>query len=288
MLANWVRETTATTGTGTITLAGAVSGFVAFSAAYSDGDLVPYVVEDGTNRERGLGTFTASGTTLARTLVLETLVSGTLDKSAPTAISLSGSATVAVAPSNDTAYPVPPGAKDFSYLNSAHWILTSGGQSSTYTANRQYATPFLLLHPMRVTDIRIRVLTAQAGSAGRVGLSRMDQNGEPVDGYLAEGSVDTTTTGNKAHNFTAVDLLPGWYFLHWVTDNASVALQSFGTTSYIAWHPIKLINQTDRATPSPYLYADIGAWTVLASASTIVNSNFQGYIPHMHLGGSRV
>ena len=64
-----VKETSTTSGTGTLTLAGAASGFQAFSAI-GDGNTTYYAVIDGTNWEVGLGTYTLSGTTLARTTVL--------------------------------------------------------------------------------------------------------------------------------------------------------------------------------------------------------------------------
>ena len=64
-----VKETSTTSGTGTLTLAGAASGFQAFSAV-GDGNTTYYAIIDGTDWEVGLGTYTSSGTTLARTTVL--------------------------------------------------------------------------------------------------------------------------------------------------------------------------------------------------------------------------
>ena len=71
-IADRVRETTTTTGTGTITLGGAVGNFETFTANLSDGDTTYYAIVDANNSdfEVGLGTFTASGTTLARTTVI--------------------------------------------------------------------------------------------------------------------------------------------------------------------------------------------------------------------------
>jgi cytoskeletal protein CcmA (bactofilin family) len=71
-IADRVRETTTTTGTGTITLGGAVGNFETFTSNLSDGDTTYYAIVDASNSdfEVGLGTFASSGTTLARTTVI--------------------------------------------------------------------------------------------------------------------------------------------------------------------------------------------------------------------------
>jgi hypothetical protein len=66
---NRIQETTATTGTGTITLGGAVAGFQSF-AVIGNGNTTYYCIVNGTAWEVGIGTYTASGTTLTRTTVL--------------------------------------------------------------------------------------------------------------------------------------------------------------------------------------------------------------------------
>ena len=71
-----VQETSTTTGTGTFTLAGAVSGFQAFSVI-GDGNTTYYAIVGGAEFEVGLGTYTLSGTTLARTTILESSNGGT-------------------------------------------------------------------------------------------------------------------------------------------------------------------------------------------------------------------
>lgn len=67
-LADRVKESTTTTGTGDYALGGAASGFQAFNAAFSNGDAVWYCCTDSTNWEVGVGTFT-SPSTLARTTI---------------------------------------------------------------------------------------------------------------------------------------------------------------------------------------------------------------------------
>lgn len=87
-LANIARMTTATSGTGTVTLGSAVSGYITFAnAGVANGDVVTYVIEEGANREIGRGTYTSSGTTLSRDTVLNSTNGGAK-------INLAGAATV--------------------------------------------------------------------------------------------------------------------------------------------------------------------------------------------------
>lgn len=76
--ADRVQETTTTTGTGTVTLAGAVTGFRTFGSAYSTGDRVPYAIVLGTEWEIGEGIYTSSGTTLSRLNVFSSSNSNSL------------------------------------------------------------------------------------------------------------------------------------------------------------------------------------------------------------------
>ena len=70
VLRDRVKETTTTAGTGTYTLAGAVTGFETF-ASVGNGNTTYYGCSDGVDFEVGIGTYTASGTTLARTTILQ-------------------------------------------------------------------------------------------------------------------------------------------------------------------------------------------------------------------------
>ncbi len=87
VLGNRAKMSTSTTGTGTITLGSALSGYQTFAqAGITNGQTVRYAIEDGTNFEIGSGVFTSSGTTLTRNV--------TESSNSDSAISLSGSAEV--------------------------------------------------------------------------------------------------------------------------------------------------------------------------------------------------
>jgi len=69
VIADRVRETSTTTGTGTLTLDGAVTGFRTFGSAIGDGNTCYYTITLGADWEVGLGTVGTG--TLARTTVLK-------------------------------------------------------------------------------------------------------------------------------------------------------------------------------------------------------------------------
>jgi hypothetical protein len=79
VLADRVKETTTTTGTGTVTLLGAATGFQSFAAVGNANTTYYCIAGQTTNEwEVGIGTYTSSGTTLARTTVLASSNSGSL------------------------------------------------------------------------------------------------------------------------------------------------------------------------------------------------------------------
>jgi hypothetical protein len=89
---NRARMTTATSGTGTVTLGSAVSKFATFAeAGAANATQYAYCIEDGNDFEIGIGTYTTSGTTFSRDTVTLSKIAGV---AGTTKLTLSGTAEI--------------------------------------------------------------------------------------------------------------------------------------------------------------------------------------------------
>jgi hypothetical protein len=217
MLGNWIKETTTTSGTGNITLAGAATGFATFDAQFPNATLqyFYYLLEDGNNREYGIGHLTAS-TTLVRDRVLAKLVSGTYTRysgsGAGTPITLSGG-TAYVYCDIGAEWGGGPGFEDDTTTG-----VCNLGECTEYTTNAaitqdfQYYTPIKPVVSGLYSGINLHYQTA-AGDV-KSGIYDVGVNGLP-DRLLASHSTGTTiTTGNVTLSFSANVFLQArrWYF----------------------------------------------------------------------------
>jgi hypothetical protein len=217
VLANRVRMSTSTSGTGTITLGSKVSNrYCTFAeGGITNGQVVTYTIEDGDNWEVGRGTYTSSGTTLSRDTVLLASSGGTVSTSK---VSLSGSAQVFISAAKEdldvndfTEDTSPLGQDDFLWMHDASaslkkkakplnvkrtgglQLLASGAASgasldiplTSYTAYR--AIMIVLTNLLPATDdveLRMRFST-DGGSSYDAGASN----------YAFEAAINTAGSG---------------------------------------------------------------------------------------------
>lgn len=290
MLASWVRDSTSTTGTGTITLAGSpAAGFIGFDDAFSDGDVVSYVIHDGNNREAGVGVLTSGASwTLARTQIFEKLDSGTYSQWPATGISLSGSATVMCAPSALSTYDAGSHCKPYnsSSVYGMPGDLHLGTSSSNWTpvGDRLYIVPIALLHPIEVDTIMMRCVTASSGSTCRVGLYKMSHSVFPMT-LIDEAAIDMTSTGARTASLSGnIVLEPGFrYALAFIVTHGTPSLVVTGLNRELLQGAPFGIDMSAAGGDKAAMEKDLVSWSTLPSSlsSSDFSQSSETYFPLM-------
>ena len=214
LLKDRVKETTTTTGTGTYTLAGAVTGFEAFSEI-GDGNTTYYCCTDGTDFEVGVGTYTASGTTLARTTILQ---------------SSNGDAAVNWTSGSRTIFCTQPADKAV-FLDASGNIDINGGAIDGVTLGTNSAVTELQVDNLNINGNIISstntngVIALNTNNTGKINLNANVQMGSFNGGV----TVDTNGTGDftiqPTSNKSSVVVGDG--------DNGNISLTPHGTGSVV-------------------------------------------------------
>ena len=230
-----IQETTATTGTGTLTLT-AATGFVRVSNSFSVGDAVSTCITSGNgDKEWGICEVGA-GNTLLRILVNATLVGSTYS-TANTKISLTGTSTVIVTQNTKTAsggQMIVNAALDY---NQCPYIPINTALSAvTLVAGRVYAIPWSVSSPITWDRMGFIVETAAgAGNTARVSVckSSWDSIGAiRVGREIADsGDLSTASTGDKIATITPFSPVPGTIYWSVFFFTAAPRLRAPGNNS---------------------------------------------------------
>lgn len=242
MLDVGIKETTTTTGTGTVTLS-AVSGFVRVSDAFGVGDPVSYCLVSGNgDNEWGIGTV-GSGNTLSRDYIQATRVGGVFNNATPTPINLSGTSTLICTPHTATSQGFAtaikvPGVGDQYFCPYA--LTNTNPGAASYTGNILHAIPFALSTPPGVVSaLGMAVTTAGAGTA-YIGIyeSAISASGIKPGRLLAQTSaLDVSTTGEKLGTGLSVRLKSGALYWMAMCSSVNVSVRSNGNTSALGMTP---------------------------------------------------
>lgn len=219
MLANWVKQAVTVGGTGNLTLGSADAGHITCNDAKGTNVFFNYTIEDGNNRESGIGYLSAS-TTLVRSTVLETLVSGTLDRTSPAAITVTTSAKVMITADANTLVaghrPAAFVGAGFAGMHSEDKVDETDGSISMGSSYR-FMFPFRWRSSQQISEIACTVHTAGTAAARtRLGLYEIDSDGLPgrlLIEFTATTQIDVSTTGLKSQSDTAIYLPAGDYYI---------------------------------------------------------------------------
>ena len=237
MLAFGVKETSTTTGTGNLTLAG-VTGFPRCNDAfpYTAGRRFEYAILDDTTGapiENGIGYLTTDANTLVREKVLATFASSTYTSIAASAVALpAGTKRVIITKGMATAhigsYNIDSGSTTSTprrvAFDSSISLSTASSTSVSIVANKLYLVPFRLGSALECSGMQIRVGSGVAASNVRLGLYAVGSNGYPSvvlgeTAALASATSSVDVSGSFASN---IRLLPGDYCCTLISDGAIV------------------------------------------------------------------
>lgn len=268
MLGNGIKQTTATTGAGNLTLA-AVTGCPTFANVFSVNQPFAYSLlnSDGLFVESGIA-YLADLTTMVRARVSSTFVGGTYTKVGATPVSLTGTTTIIGTPHAATLESVMPTVDGQTaginrMMTTAH--RTTAQTAQAMTALRLSYVPFLMRVRGAVNTLSINVNVAgAAGKVARLGLYSCNELGYP--GILLASTADFAidSTGLKMNSVTPVSLPAGWYYAASISDGAPSVLMHTASSPAYGGSPLGYLGTA----PIDFRYEILADTNMPAAAST--------------------
>ena len=175
VVADRVKDVTTSVGTGTVTLSGSPpTGFQSF-AAVGDGNTTYYTISGGSQWEVGIGTYTASGTTLSRNTVLSSSSAGALVDFA------AGTKDVFVTLPSQRSYGIPFSTQSANYAASFNEGILANTSGGAFTVT-------LPASPVAGTQ----VIVADAANTWGTNNLTVARNGSTIEGTATDLTCDIT------------------------------------------------------------------------------------------------
>lgn len=292
MLGNGIKQTTTTTGTGSLTVA-AVTGYPTLGAVLAVGQPFDYTLLDaaGLFLEAGIG-YLPDAATMVRARVSATFVGGVYNASTPTAVSLTGTTTVICTPHAATLENMLPTVDGVSSVG--RMLYPANRTLNTATAGltglRCIYAPYLFRSGARITHLTCNVTVAGgAGTVARLGIYSVKADGYIGDLLATTGDIAMDSSGFKATALSSpVSLPPGWYYVAIVssTNATQPTLTAWGSTltSTLGGSPLGFT--TGGVTPIEYRYEALASAVLPTSASTTTTAVTVGtvHVPAIYMG----
>ncbi len=283
MLANNVQETTTTTGTGNITLAGASENGRTFTSQFQTNQRFTYFIDDGSgNWESGIG-YLSSSTVLVR--------EKPQDGSATTPVNFAaGTKQVFVAASNLN---VLNGSSGHSTLGaSVKFSVPSNlvrlNSNMTLAADRLHFVPALITYSGPYDLIGVRIVTGAGTSSNKMHLGLYDINpttGEAGTLLFSATNIDPSVAGMISASIPTVNVTPGWYYMGlWCDTTPSIRANDQNIMMHC---PTQVANNSNLQTLAwQYINSQAGL-TDLPATGNANNATFTGNpVPAILLGKS--
>ena len=275
MFANWSKESTTSSGTGTLALS-AVSGFPRFADNFSDGQPCDYAILDSTGApvECGIGHYVASNQ-LARDYVEGKYVGSTLSKVGATAANLgtdntNSPWTVIATP---LAQAIAPTIPAINAISSSRILVpfpyAATANTHSLTANTPHCIIAMIDVGHEIFGLGIEVTTLASGNRIQVGIYPVKADGSIGPLFGRTGDLSPSSTGIKTAQWSGGANLfvpPGWY-LFAICSDVNPTLRANGAGSISALPRVTPLGCTGS---TPYGFCSASAltsgWTALSSS----------------------
>lgn len=262
--ANRVHETSTTTGTGNLTLAGAVSNFQTFNNALGLNLPFTYWIDNESGLwETGIGHLSGT-TTLVRDVINENSA-GTL-----VAISFTGTLQVFIGDAAQSDVDNPAALNTsiaaIDTILPSNW-MTGNGSSAAMFSNEIHYNPVYIPIDIELVGLSVSIISS-SGTKARIGIYSGGSDGLPNTLLVSTGDISTTSTGIKSGSITH-SLKSGWYWTAVLADGGPSLQRYNPNAGAFLGSPCGIFTNSTFTAANNFRHSISGGWTTLPTTATV-------------------